>query len=242
LRPEPAQRLSRARFDDDNNDGEEAMRATWVACVFGCVALAGCATTGRGDLASIGKPVDELVDDLKHELAQVHWRIRSPRPACGTTAPREVDLRQGAVVLTLERVAQATIGGDIRLVALPLGDVSLEPFGSADWTRNRERTLTMKLEVGGAPPIVDVDTAPRASGAVAQALNAAIDGFMRSSESEPCIRLSALKLTLVLDVKQEASGGFRVIVPAIRIAGERDTRAVNTLTLEWAHVLSNGFL
>jgi len=31
-------------------------------------------------------------------------------------------------------------------------------------------------------------------------------------------------------------------VPAVRIAGDRETRAVNTLTLEWAHVQSNGFL
>jgi hypothetical protein len=213
-----------------------------MSCVLACAALAACAPMQRGDAALTGKPVDEVVNDLKDELAQVHWRIRSARPACGAGAPREVDLRDAAVVLTLERVAQASIGGDIRLVALPLGDLALEPFASADHARSSTRTLVMKLQVGGAPPLVDLDGAPQATQPVAQALNAAIDGFMRSGQGEPCIRLTALKLTLVIDVEQKAGGGFRVVVPPVRIGADRDARAVNTLTLEWAHVQSNGFL
>src|SRR5512143_2273732 len=79
--------------------------------------LAGCAPLMPSGGPVEGKPVDEFVNDLKDELADVHWRIRTGQPACGTTAPREVDLRQGTIVLTLERVAQTTLGGDVRLVA-----------------------------------------------------------------------------------------------------------------------------
>jgi len=189
-----------------------------------------------------GKPIDELVNDLKDDLTEVHWRIRSPRPACGTTAAREVDLRQGSVVLTLERVAQTTIGGDVRLVALPLGSLALEPVASADYDRRAGRTLVLKLEAAGAAPLVDLDSAPASTLPVAQVLNAAIDGFMRSQSREPCLQLTALKLTLVLDVERKAGGGFRIVVPPARVDAAGGVRAVNTLTLEWAHVGSNGFL
>jgi hypothetical protein len=218
------------------------MRAMSIACVLACTVLAACAPMQRAEESLSGKPVDELVNDLRDELAQVHWRIRSARAACDGSAAREVDLRQAAVVLTLERVAQVSVGGDIKIVALPLGDLAVEPSASLDYSRSSARTLTMKLEVGGAPPLVDLDSAPPASRPVAQALNAAIDGFMRARQGEPCIRLAALKLALVIDVKQEAGGGLRIVVPSLRVAGERNTRAVNTLTLEWAHVQSNGFL
>ena len=189
-----------------------------------------------------GKPVDELVNDLKDELADVHWRVRSSRAACGSTGAREVDLRQGTITLTLERVAQASAGGDVRLVALPLASVALEPLGSADYARRLARTLVVKLEASGAAPVVDVDAAPASTRPVAQALNAAIDGFMRSQSREPCLRLTSLKLTLVLDVERKVGGGFRIVVPAVRVDGEAGAQAVNTLTLEWAHVGSNGFL
>ena len=188
-----------------------------------------------------GKPVDELVNDLKDDLAEVHWRIRTARPACGTTAAREVDLRQASVVLTLERVAQTTIGGDVRLVAVPLGSLALAPV-TADYDRRAARTIVMKLEAGGSAPLVDLDTARASTRPVAQALNAAIDGFMRSQTREPCLLLTALKLTLVLDVERKAGGGFGIVVPALRVDAEASGRAVNTLTLEWAHVGSNGFL
>jgi hypothetical protein len=77
---------------------------------------------------------------------------------------------------------------------------------------------------------------------VAQALNAAIDGFVRSAARAPCVRMAGLKLTLVLDVEAKAEGGFRITVPALRVNADASRRAVNTLTLEWAHVASNGFL
>jgi hypothetical protein len=218
------------------------MRISCVLALVACPLVAACTPMLRPDGPITGKPIDEFVNDLKDELAEVHWRIRSSRPACGTDGLREVDLRQGAVVLTLERVGQTTIGGDVRLVALPLGTLSAEPSGSLDVERRTERSLVMKLEVAGAAPLHDLDAAPPATRPVAQALNAAIDGFMRSQSGTPCMRLTALKLTLVLDVEQKAGGGFRITVPAVRLGAEAATRAVNTLTLEWAHVLSNGFL
>jgi hypothetical protein len=54
--------------------------------------------------------------------------------------------------------------------------------------------------------------------------------------------MAALKLTLVLDVEAKAEGGFRITVPALRLGADGTGKAVNTLTLEWAHVASNGFL
>jgi hypothetical protein len=216
-------------------------RAVIVMAVAGL--LGGCATPGLdpdGGLA--GKPLDEFVDEMKQELAQVHWRVRGPGPACGTTAAREVDLRDASVVLTLARVAQAGAGADVKLVAVPLGAVALAPYGSLDATRSAQRTLVLKLEVAGPAQVHDVDTAPAATRPVAQALNAAIDGFMRSAAREPCVRMSALRLTLVLDVERKAEGGFRIVVPALRVAATAGTEAVNTLTLDWAHVASNGFL
>jgi len=218
------------------------MRTTIVVAALGAAVLLCACAPMQPSPPLDGKPVDELVNDVKDELAEVHWRVRSSRPACGSAAPREVDLRQGVVTLTLERVAQASVGGDVRLVALPLGAVGIEPLASGDYARRLARTLVVKLEAAGSAPVVDIDTAPASTRPVAQALNAAIDGFMRSQSREPCLRLTALKLTLVLDVERKAGGGFRIVVPAVRIDGEAGVQAVNTLTLEWAHVGSNGFL
>jgi len=218
------------------------MRTTMAVAASAAALLCACTPLLQPAGPIDGKPVDELVNDLKDDLAQVHWRVRSARPACGSAAGREVDLRQGTVTLTLERVAQASVGGDIRLVAVPLGSLGIEPLVSADYARRLARTLVVKLEADGAAPIVDIDSAPVSTRPVAQALNAAIDGFMRSQSREPCLRLTALKLTLVLDVERNAGGGFRIVVPAVRADGEVSAHAVNTLTLEWAHVGSNGFL
>jgi hypothetical protein len=204
--------------------------------------LCACTPALRPDGPIEGKPVDELVNDLKDDLAQVHWRLRSTRPACGSTAMREVDLREAAIVLTLERIAQTSVGADVRLVALPLGGVGIEPAFSADYDRRSARTLIVKLGATGAAPLVDVDSAPAATRPVAQALNAAIDGFMRSRSEEPCLRLTSLKLTLVIDVERKAGGGFRIVVPSVSLNAGAGTQSVNTLTLEWAHVGSNGFL
>ncbi len=207
------------------------------------IALGGCSITPLRDGPIAGKPVDELVNDLKDELAEVHWRLRSSSPACGSGgAPREVDLRQGAVTLMLERVAQVGASGDVKLVAVPLGAGLIEPLFAGDVERRAARTLTLKLEVDGSTPVVELEHATLSARPVARALNAAIDGFMRSQTREPCVRLAGLKLTLVLDVEATASGGFRLTVPAFRAAVDGSSKAVNTLTLEWAHVASNGFL
>jgi hypothetical protein len=204
---------------------------------------AACAGPAPRDVALAGKPLDEFVNDLKDELADVHWRVRGPGIACGGgNAPREVDLRQGTITLSLERVAQTGASGDVRLVAVPLGNLALEPLFAGDVERRAARTLVIKLEAGGNAPLVDVERAAASTRPVAQALNAAIDGFMRSSSREPCVRLTALKLTLVLDVEANASGGFRITVPAVRAGIDGGAKAVNTLTLDWAHVASNGFL
>jgi hypothetical protein len=207
-----------------------------------CVLLCGCAPMPGRDGVLEGEPIDQFVDDLKSDLAQVHWRVRGDRPACGSAAPREVDLRDAAVVLTLKRTAQASIGGDVRLVALPLGNLGVEPLLSGDYERNSAATLVMKLEVDGSAPVHEPGARSAATGPVAQALNAAIDGFMRSQAQQPCVRLTSLKLTLVLDVERNAGAGFRITVPAVRVDGALGSGAVNTLTLEWAHVASNGFL
>ena len=204
--------------------------------------LCACAPALRPEAPVEGKPVDELVNELKDDLAQVHWRLRTARPACGAAAQREVDLREAAIVLTLERVAQTSVGANVRLIALPLGATAVEPAFGADYDRRAARTLVVKLSATGSAPIVDVDSAPAASRPVAQALNAAIDGFMRSQSDEPCLHLTGLKLTLVIDVERKAEGGFRVVVPSVSLNAGRGTQAVNTLTLEWAHVGSNGFM
>jgi hypothetical protein len=70
-------------------------------------------------------------------------------------------------------------------------------------------------------------------------VNAAIDGFMRSSAQEPCIRLTSLKLTFVLDVERSAGGGFRLVVPVVQAGVDASRRDVNTLTLTWDKVVSN---
>lgn len=223
------------------------MRCAIVAALVAAVLTTGCTPAWRPEPDIAGKPVDEFVNDLKAELAEVHWRVRAATHACNTAAAREVDLRDAAVTLTLERVAQAGFGADLRLVAVPLGGLAVEPLASADASRRTARTLVMKLAVDGPVAVHDVTAstagaAAAARGPVAMALNAAIDGFMRSTAQEPCVRLAGIKLTLVLDVERKAEGGFRIVVPAIRFAGAASSQAVNTLTLEWAHVASNGFL
>jgi len=62
---------------------------------------------------------------------------------------------------------------------------------------------------------------------------------MRSSADEPCVRLTSLRLTLVLDVERGAGGGFRLVVPAADAGLDLAQRDVNTLTLHWDKVVSN---
>jgi len=211
--------------------------------VVAAVLLAACAGPAPRDVALAGKPLDEFVNDLKDELRDVHWRVRGPGLACGGGgAPREVDLRQAAITLTLERIAQVGASGDVRLVAVPLGAGAIEPTLAADAERRASRTLVVRLEAGGDAPLVDAERAVASTRPVAQALNAAIDGFMKSSPRDPCVRLAGLKLTLILDVEANGSGGFRITVPALKAGIDATAKAVNTLTLDWSHVSSNGFL
>ncbi len=209
-----------------------------------CAALAAlactaCASLGPAASGMNGKPLSEFFDDLKGELRTVHWRIRSTRAACGTAEPREVDLRNATIALDLQRIGEANVDGQIRLVALPLAGTGLAPFGSASSARKWTQEMALKLDVTGPARLYEIGEAPDAGGAVAASVNAALDGFMRSSAAEPCVRLTSLKLTLIVDVERTAAGGFRLVVPAAQLGVDASRRDVNTLTLTWDKVVSN---
>lgn len=205
----------------------------WLGAAALC---AGCATLEPG-VEVTGKPVGEFFDELKAELREVHWRVKGRAAACGSTETREVDLRNATVTLQMRRIAEASVDGEIRLVALPLAGASVALSGSA--ARRSSQDMTLKLDVTGDAPVHDIDDAPRAGSALAQTVNAAIDGFVRSSADAPCIRLAALKLQFILDVERAAGGGFRIVVPAAQLAADGSRRDVNTLTLAWDRIDSN---
>jgi hypothetical protein len=209
-----------------------------LACA-ALTALLGCAGAPPAAPGLAGKPIGEFFDELKAELRDVHWRIRSDRAACGTTEPREVDLRNATITLDLQRIGEASVDGQVRLVALPLAGGLVSPFASAAASRKWTQDIVLKLDVVGASRLYDLGQASVATGAVARSLNAAIDGFMRSSAEEPCIRLSSLKLTFVIDVRQDAGGGFKLVVPVAEAGVDAARRDVNTLTLTWDKVVSN---
>lgn len=210
-----------------------------VPIALGATLLAACGSMGPAGPGIDGKPLGEFFDDLKAELRAVHWRVRSDRAACGTPELREIDLRNAQVALELARIGTASVDGEIKLVALPLGEVALVPFASASAERKWTRQMTVKLDVTGPSRLFEVNERSSAGGAVAQSVNAAIDGFLRSSADEPCIRLSALKLSLVIDVTRDAAGGFKLVVPAAQLGADTSRRDVNTLTLSWDKVVSN---
>lgn len=197
----------------------------------------GCASMPAPTLVG-GMPVDAFIDDLKAQLREVHWHVRGSVHGCGTAELREVDLRNGDVVLQLERIEQAQANGSIKLLAVPLGGAGLSPSLVADASRRHSQQMTLKLAVAGDVPVVDFDRAPVATAPVAQAINAAIDGFMRSGTAAPCLRLASLKLVLVVDAERQAGGGFKVVVPAIGFDAEASRRDVNSLTLEWSKIES----
>lgn len=204
--------------------------------------VAGCAGVPPAAPAApglTGKPIGQFFDDLKAELRNVHWRIRSDSAACGSAQPREIDLRNATITLDMQRVGEASVDGQVRLVAIPLAGGAVAPFASASAARKWTQEIVLKLDVAGPVQLQDVAAPAGAAGSVAASVNAAIDGFMRSSAQEPCIRLASLKLTLVLDVRQDAGGGFRLIVPAAELGADAARRDVNTLTLSWDKVVSN---
>ncbi len=213
--------------------------ATHALALVALLALAACATSPLPASDVEGMPLDAFLDDLKVQLREVHWHVRGNVNGCGDEALREVDLRDGQVLLSLERVAQVDVGGSIKLVAVPLGALLLSPSAGADYTRKAGQQLTLKLAVSGPTARVDIDHAPLATTPVAQALNAAIDGFVRSDNAAPCLQMTALKLELVVDVKRSADGGFKVVVPAVAADASASTRNVNTLTLNWERIASN---
>ena len=213
---------------------------TWTraAAVAAALVCGACATIEPAAPGLGGKPLAEFFDDLKAELRAVHWRIRSPSAACGTAEPREIDLRNAAITLELQRIGEANVDGQLRLVALPLAGAAVAPFGAASAARKWSQEMTLNLDVSGPSRLYDVGEAP-AAGAVARSVNAAIDGFMQSSAQEPCVRLGSLKLTFVLDVERSAGGGFKIVVPAAQLGIDASRRDVNTLTLSWDKVVSN---
>ncbi|HEX6136330.1 MAG TPA: hypothetical protein VF059_01620 [Casimicrobiaceae bacterium] len=215
-------------------------RANAAALAAAALVCGACASTEPAAPGLGGKPLAEFFDDLKAELRAVHWRIRSPSAACGTTEPREIDLRNAAITLDLQRIGEANVDGQLRLVALPLAGAAVAPFGAASGARKWSQEMTLKLDVSGPSRLYDIGEAPvPAGGAVARSVNAAIDGFMQSSAQEPCVRLGSLKLTFVLDVERSAGGGFRIVVPAAQLGIDASRRDVNTLTLAWDKVVSN---
>ncbi|HEY7788799.1 MAG TPA: hypothetical protein VIF33_09730 [Casimicrobiaceae bacterium] len=213
------------------------MRA--ASATLAALACAACASFGPVGPGLNGKPLSEFFDDLKGELRAVHWRIRSTSAACGTAEPREVDLRNATIALDLQRIGETSVDGQIRLVALPLASAGIAPFGSASSARKWTQEMALKLDVTGPTRLYEVGEAPDAGGAVARSVNAALDGFMRSSAAEPCVRLSSLKLTLIVDVERSAGGGFKLAVPAAQLGVDASRRDVNTLTLTWDKVVSN---
>jgi len=207
-----------------------------LAAVLACTA---CASLAPPAEVAAGKPLAEFFDDLKADLRAVHWRIRSTSTACGSAEPREIDLRNAAVALELSRIGEVSVDGDVRLVALPLAGAAVTPLGSGSAARKWTQEMTVKLDVSGPSRLYDIGELTEAGGAVARSVNAAIDGFMRSSAQEPCIRLTSLKLTFVLDVERSAGGGFRLVVPVVQAGVDASRRDVNTLTLTWDKVVSN---
>jgi hypothetical protein len=216
------------------------VRSACVAALCaGTLATVGCIGVPPLQQQLAGKPIDEFFDALKAELRDVHWRIRSDRAACGTSEPREVDLRNATITLDLQRVGEANIDGQVRLVALPLAGTAVSPFASASTSHKWTQDIVLKLDVAGPSRLYAIGEASGATGPVARTLNAAIDGFVRSTADEPCIRLSSLKLTFVIDVRQEAGGGFKLVVPTLELGADAARRDVNTLTLSWDKVVSN---
>ncbi len=201
------------------------------------LAVAGCVSL-PAQAPLDGMPIDAFVDDLKAQLRDVHWHVRGSTLGCEGSGVREVDLRDGVITVSMQRIEQVQAGASVKVVAVPLGGGIASPSLGADGSRKRTQELTLKLAVAGDAGVVDFDRAADTAAPVARAINAAIDGFMRAGGDKPCIRLTALKLELVVDVARDASGGFRVVVPALALDVGAGERRVNTLVLDWAHIES----
>ena len=208
-------------------------------CLVLALLASGCASVEPATPGLAGKPIDEFFDELKMELREVHWRIRSDSAACGAREPREIDLRNATITLDLQRIGETSVDGQLRLVALPLAGAAVSPFASGSLSRKSTQDLALKLDVAGPSRLYEAGETSSTAGPVARSVNAAIDGFMRSSTREPCIRLTSLKLAFVVDVQASVGGGFKLVVPAGQLGIESSRRDVNTLTLTWDKVESN---
>ena len=209
-----------------------------AAACFAVLVLGGCATIAGPPGPVGGKPLAAFYDELKGDLQEVHWRVHGGA-ACGGEAEREVDLRNASVTLSMRRVAEATIDGEVKLVAVPLFGVGAIPTLGGQSARKSVQDLTVKLDVDGPAPAFTLGSTPEAHSQLARTVNAAIDAFMRSSASEPCIRLASLRLQWVLDVEHQAEGGFKIVVPPASLAGALAREDVNTLTISWDKIQSN---
>ena len=208
-----------------------------AAAALVALACSGCATMAGAPGPVGGKPLDAFYDELKADLQQVHWRVRGGA-SCGGGGEREIDLRNASVTLSMRRVAEATVDGEVKLVAVPLFGVAA-PSLAAQAARRSVQDLTLKLEVEGPAPVYTPASAPEARSALARTLNAAIDAFVRSSAAQPCVRLAGLRLQVVLDVERDAGGGLRIVVPPASLSGELARQDVNTLTVAWDRIESN---
>jgi hypothetical protein len=131
------------------------------------------------------------------------------------------------------------VDGQLRLVAIPLGGVAIVPYASASAGRKWTQDMAIRFDVTGPARIHEVGEASAEGGEVARSVNAAIDAFMRSSRDEPCVRLTSLKVTFIIDVERQAGGGFKLVVPVADAGVDMARRDVNTLTLAWDKVVSN---
>ena len=139
------------------------MPAHRLALIAAVLIAAGCASTPPVVPGIEGKPIAEFFDDVKTQLREVHWRVRSDRAACGTTDRREVDLRNASITLDLQRIDEANVDGAVKLVAIPLGTTVVSPVGSATAARKWSQQIVLKLDVAGPSRLYDAAEAPPAT-------------------------------------------------------------------------------
>ena len=108
--------------------------------------VAACAGMPPSAPGITGKPIGEFFDDVKAELRDVHWRVRSDRAACGTAERREIDLRNASITLDLQRIGEASVDGALRLVAIPLAGGAAVPFASASGDRRWSQEIVLNKE------------------------------------------------------------------------------------------------
>ena len=131
-----------------------------VRCIVPLLALAVAGCVSLPAQAPLdGMPIDAFVDDLKAQLRDVHWHVRSSTLGCEGSGVREVDLRDGVITVSMQRIEQVQAGASMKVVAVPLGGGIASPSLGADGSRKRTQELTLKLAVAGDASVVDFDHA-----------------------------------------------------------------------------------